>query len=88
MLKRKGLDLLFKMYKQKIEQFSKKYNLKKFTIVPELNETKRITDQDILKAIPNSKILGFHRRLKGTSMDVLASLVYMKMEKMRFKFKK
>ncbi len=68
-----------------MENFAKKYGLKKFTIVPEINETKRLTETDILNCIPNAGILGIRRKVKGNRRDLLANLVARKVQAIRFK---
>jgi hypothetical protein len=84
-LRRKGQDVLFKEYARQVESFAQKYSLKKFTLIPFLNETRRTTEQDILRAIPNYRILGLHRRVKGSNLDIFTNLVLMKVAKVRFR---
>lgn len=50
-----------------------------------MNETKRLTETDIVRCIQNAKLLGIRRKLKGSNRQVLANLIAMKVEKIRFR---
>lgn len=67
-LKRNGLHLLFRIYTQKLEDFAAKHALRKLTVVPELNETRKITDKVILESIVNHKLYGIDGKVKGSSL--------------------
>lgn len=85
-LKRNGLSHFFKIYQKKVEQFALKYNFKKFTILPKLNETIKLTQHHILSSIVNHKIFGMDLKVKGQSpIELFKWLLIMKVQKIRFK---
>lgn len=67
-LKRNGLHQLFKIYAGKVEEFAARHGLKKLTVVPELNETRKITEKVILSSIVNHKLYGIDCKVKGSSL--------------------
>jgi hypothetical protein len=61
-----------------------KYNLKKITIVPALNETRRLTEDQMLNAIVNHKIYGIDMKLKGDPAKMFVNLLRGKVQSLRF----
>ena len=77
-----------KHYLSRLEVFLSKHKLKKVTIVPTINETKKLTDTQILHSIINHKVLGVDLRVKGGPLEIFRNLVLMKVatiRKRRFK---
>jgi hypothetical protein len=84
-LRRNGLEHLFKIYAAQLEQFTCKYNLKKVTVIPDLNETRKTTERSLLNSIVNHRLLGMDLKLKGASLEIFRWLLKAKVEKVRFR---
>ena len=82
-LKRNGLHHLFRLYAQKLEDFAARHALRKLTVLPQLNETRKITDRVILDSIVNHRLYGIDCRVKGSSLEIFRWLLLAKVGRMR-----
>lgn len=76
---------VFSIYAKQLKKFAEQYSLKKFTVIPELNETKKLTNRDIVRSIQNAKLMGVNRKMKGSPLQIFANLFIMKIIKIRFR---
>jgi hypothetical protein len=82
--RRQGLDHLLRVYIGKVEQFTAKHGFKKILIVPCLDETRRTTDESILSAIVNHRLLGLDMKVKGRGVEIFRWLLLGKLARMRY----
>ncbi len=82
--RREGLDHVLRVYIGKIEQFTAKYGLKKVTVVPCLDETRRTSERVMLESIVNYRVLGVGLRVKGRGVEMLRWLLLSKLARMRY----
>lgn len=82
-LKRNGQHHVFKLYASKVELFAARHGLKKLTVIPDLNETRKVTEKVVLSSIVNHRLYGIDCKVKGSSLEVFRWLVLARVGRMR-----